>query len=345
MIELRDILNRRKPDFSQMLKVLRREKPSRPVMFELFIERHLAEAASGESWEGLGAEEICRSTAAAAGSLGYDYISVLASDFGFPTGRDRHRKETVSLNEGAAITDWRSFEAYPWQDPDRLYDGRLERLAPTLPDGMKFMVRGPGGVLENVIALTGFDNLCFMLADDPALASAVFGEVGARLAAYYRLIAGLDAVGSLISNDDWGFKTQTMLSPAQMRRYVFPHHKRIVEIAHTAGKPALLHSCGNLESVMGDVTGDMGYDAKHSFEDVIQPVENAYDAYHDEIAIIGGIDVGFLCRSSPDEVFRRSRAMLERTGGMGYALGSGNSIPSFVPHGSYTAMTAAAVLD
>jgi uroporphyrinogen decarboxylase len=179
---------------------------------------------------------------------------------------------------------------------------------------MKFIVMGPGGVLENAIGLTGFDNLCYLLADDPALAEAIFNRVGEGIVAYYRQIAGCDSVGALISNDDWGFKTQTMLSPADMRRYVFPWHRRIVETGHAAGKPVILHSCGNLESVMEDVI-EMGYDGKHSYEDAIQPA-----------------------------VFRRSRAMLMKTGGEGYALGSGNSIPSYVPHENYFAMVAAAVM-
>lgn len=34
---------------------------------------------------------------------------------------------------------------------------------------MKLMNCGPGGVLENLIALTGFDNLCMMTYDDPEL--------------------------------------------------------------------------------------------------------------------------------------------------------------------------------
>lgn len=342
MIGMDNILNRRKPDFDQMLCVLRREKPARPVLFELFLERHLVEAVTGKSWENLDDTDVRKAHISAAAALGYDYVSIHASDFGFPNRGERHGKKTRSLNEGAVITDRESFERYGWQDPVARYRGRLETLAPFLPGGMKFIVLGPGGVLENVIGLTGFDKLCFMLADDPALAEALFNRVGEGLVAYYRQVAGCDSVGALISNDDWGFKTQTMLSPADMRRYVLPWHRRIVETGHAAGKPVILHSCGNLESVMDDVIG-MGYDGKHSYEDVIQPVERAYDAYRGRIAVIGGIDLDFICRSAPEEVFARSRAMLEKTGGEGYALGSGNSIPYYVPHENYFAMVAAAL--
>lgn len=48
--------------------------------------------------------------------------------------------------------------------------------------------------------------------------------------------------------------------------------------------------------------------------------------------------------SNPEEIYRRSKAMLERTEGRGgYALGSGNSIPEYVPQENYLAMISAAV--
>jgi uroporphyrinogen decarboxylase len=146
----------------------------------------------------------------------------------------------------------------------------------------------------------------------------------------------------LISNDDWGFKTQTMLSPADMRRYVIPWHKRIVETIHKAGKPAILHSCGNLKLLMDDIIDTIGYDAKHSYEDSILPVEEAYELYGKRIAILGGLDLDFVCRSTPDEVHKRAVAMLERVKGRGgYALGTGNSVPEYVPVENYLAMISA----
>ena len=130
-----------------------------------------------------------------------------------------------------------------------------------------------------------------------------------------------------------------MLSPEDMRQYVFPWHKQIVEVIHQTGKPAILHSCGNLEKVMDDVIDDMKYDAKHSFEDVIEPVEQAYEKYGDRIAILGGIDLDFVCNSTPEEIQKRCKEMLERTGQKGgYALGTGNSVPEYVPQENYFAL-------
>jgi len=204
---------------------------------------------------------------------------------------------------------------------------------------MKIIVWGPGGVLENVTSLVGYDNLCYMLAEDPDLVKDIFEAVGSRLIQYYEICCQFQTVGALISNDDWGFTTQTLLSPDDLRKYVFPYHKKIVEVIHASGKPAILHSCGNLANVMDDIIDDMKYDAKHSFEDNILTIEDAYRKYHNRIALLGGIDLDFVCRESPETIKNRCCSMIDLSRGCtGYALGTGNSVPEYVPMENYFAM-------
>lgn len=335
-------MNQREPNFENLLKVLRREKPARPTLFEFFLNQRLFRRVTGQDVKAeWGTTDFWRWAMEAYRRLGHDYVTVTASRFGFPKD-DRHRESSVSLNDAPMITDRRSFDAYPWPDPAAFPSG-LDPLGADLPHGMKLIVWGPCGVLENVIALTGFDNLCLLLVDDPPLVQDLFNAVGSRLVRYYQLSAPHPAVGACISNDDWGFKTQTMLAPADMRRYVFPWHKRIVEVIHAAGKPAILHSCGNLTVVFDDIINQMKYDAKHSYEDTILPVEDAYRHYGRRIAILGGVDVDFLCRSTEEQIRQRSRALLKLTASGGYALGSGNSIPEYVPDENYLAMVETAL--
>lgn len=336
-----------KPDFENLLKVLRREKPSRPTLFEFFLNDNLHALLAPELTVRAShvscAYDILRVMAFR--NAGYDYAVVQVPHLSFPTREREHRNgQTLSQNEGFVITDRKSFDAYQWPDPETADYAFLDKLGEAVPKGMKLGVAGPGGVLENVTFLLGYENMCFMISDDPELAGDVFEAVGTRLVTMYRKAVKSESVGFIIGNDDWGFKSQTMLAPEQMRRYVFPWHKQIVEAAHEAGKPAILHSCGNLRSVMDDVIDQIQYDGKHSFEDTIQPVEQAYEEYGKRIAILGGMDLDFICRSAPDEVHARARAMLERTESRGgYALGSGNSIPSYVPQEGYFALISAAL--
>jgi len=331
------ITSTRKPDFSNLLSVLDGKTPSRPTLFEFFLNWQLELKLA--QWEGSREteEDNFRCLIKAFTNTGYDYTTIHASYFGFATNAV-HSKASLSANEGFIIHDRASFEAYEWAEPYDAYDGRLERIEKFLPDGMKFIVCGPCGVLENVIRLVGFDNLCYMLADDPELVGLIADNVGRRLYEYYKQIVGYDCVGAIISNDDWGFNTQTMISPNDLRKYIFPWHKKIVEAAHNAGKPAILHSCGKLDNVMNDIVDVMKFDAKHSYEDKIQSVEEAYDMLKGKIAILGGIDMDFVCRKSQDDIYDRCIAMAKKTNFESYALGTGNSVPEYLPDDNYFAM-------
>ncbi|OGV58431.1 MAG: hypothetical protein A2X45_17590 [Lentisphaerae bacterium GWF2_50_93] len=333
----------REPNFDNFLKVLDRKKPSRPTLFEFFLNIPLNERLTGEKLApGYGSLDYKRHNMHAYHKAGYDYVTILAG-FGFKRP-EIHREKSISLNEGSMINDRKSFEAYPWQKPDEFDYSEIDILAKELPKGMKHIAFGPGGVLENLIALVGYDNLCFMLIDDPGLVQEIVDAIGSRLVRHYEILAQFKSVGAMISNDDWGFKTQPMLSPDDMRKYIVPWHRKIAKAIHNSGCPAILHSCGNLEEVMDDIIDDIGYDAKHSYEDTIIPVEEAYEKWGSRIAILGGIDVDFICRHTPDEVRERSRKMLKRASDRGgYALGSGNSIPEYVPQEGYLAMISAAL--
>jgi uroporphyrinogen decarboxylase len=335
----------RNPDFDQLRRVLDHKEPGRATLFEFFLNdklyARLAEAPALPQGD-LGARQ--RLVVKAFAVAGYDYVTTTPSNLTFPTQDAQHGQSSRSMNDTAVIRDRATLAAYPWQDPDKADFSVLEKTAAGLLKGMKIIIYGPCGVLENTMALMGYEGLCLMLADDPELARDVFDAVGSRLLRMYEIGLQHPAVGAAIVNDDWGFATQTMLSPAQMRQYIFPWQRKMVQAIHRAGRPAILHSCGQLEAIMDEVIDDLKFDGKHSYEDKILPVEQAYERWGKRLAILGGIDLDFVCRSAPAAVEARSRAMFERSRGRGsYALGTGNSVPEYVPQENYFAMTRAAL--
>jgi len=286
--------------------------------------------------------ETLKFTIDAFSAAGYDYATTYACPMEFKRNLI-DRKDTFSLNDGFCITDEKSFEAYEWPEVENQDFSILEDIKGYLPDGMKLLVRGPGGVFANTTYLVGYDNLCYMLFDDPDLAQAIIDNIGSRIIKYYEAAAQYESVGLFIINDDYSFRTQTLLSPALMRKYIFPWHRKIAEIGHSANLPVLLHCCGFMDEVMDDVL-DMGIDGKHSFEDTISPVEEFYEKWTGKIAVLGGIDMDFILRSSHEEITARSRAMLERCAIRGgYAHGTGNSVPEYIPQEKFITLIKAAL--
>jgi len=333
----------RTPKFDNLLAILRRELPDRPTLFEFALNERLYKRLAGAVYtDSPNLLRHYRMLVAAFLKTGYDYVAIKGSLFAFETGK-RDQDRTISLNQNPLITDRKSFDAYRWRDPDDFDYSALKQIAPDLPKGMRLIAYDPCGVLENVIMIVGYDNLCKLLYDDSLLVADMFENVGKRLVRHYEKCLSYEAVGACMSGDDWGFKTQTMLSLKDMRKYVFPWHKRIVETIHAAGRPAILHSCGKADEIMDDIIVDLRYDGKHSFEDVIMPVEKAYLKWGRRIAILGGIDLDFICRSLPETIRRRADAMLQlssKTGG--YALGTGNSVPEYLDDEKYFALIGAA---
>ena len=60
--------------------------------------------------------------------------------------------------------------------------------------------------------------------------------------------------------------------------------------------------------------------------------------YGDRIALLGGADVDFLCRSGQEEVRAYTRRLMTAARRGGWALGTGNSVANYIPLPNYLAM-------
>lgn len=317
------------PDFNQLRKVLLRDgKPAYVPFYELFVNGPVMETILGKKMS----DRV--STMEFYYRAGYDYVPV------WP-GVPAKRGNLVDRREGYPIQDHAGFDAYDWPEPSQITFTEFEAVVKVLPAGMK-MIGQTGGIFEMAEQLCGYETLCFFLADDRLLVADLFDRIGCLYLHIYEGMARIKDVGAVVISDDLGFKTQTLIAPDDLRKFVFPWYKKLVEIAHRYDKPCLMHSCGNLAAVMDDLINDVGIDAKHSYEDAILPVKEAKKKYGGRIAILGGLDVDRLCRSSPAEITQFSNELIDECGADGgYALGSGNSIPDYVRLENYLAMLSA----
>ena len=246
------------------------------------------------------------------------------------------------------IQSWEDFRSYPWEELPRIYWDRYEpafsAMAAEMPAGMKAIGGIGNGVFEVAQDLVGYEYLCMLQFDDPELFNALFQKIGDLMVALWQsfLERHSDAYAVCRFGDDLGYKSATLLAPETIIQSIIPQYRRIVSMVRGAGKPFLLHSCGKIFPVMEELIST-GINAKHSNEDQIAPFEEWIRLYGDRIAFFGGIDVDRLCQGTPEEVFNQ---VLElggrfRKAAHGYALGSGNSIPGYVPVASFDAMIAA----
>ena len=347
------------PDYTRLVATLRREgDPGHVPFLELGADQEIVDTVLGErpfraedykgEREGL-KERLDRKIRFYYG-LGYDAVlerpivhipeperdtSKLVADD--TAGLSRGKRSWAEEGSGR-ITSWADFEQYPWPEPGEADFFALDYMADHLPEGMG-IIASPFGALQPVMLLMGYEALSFALYDQRDLVQAIFDKVCALRVAMAEALVERDRVIALWLLDDMGFKTSTMISPADLREFVFPIHRAVAQVAHDAGMPILLHACGNVEPVMEDLIEDVGFDAKHSFEDAIMPVETFVERFGDRISAVGGLDVDLLARGTEAQVRGRTRHVLRTCApSRGYVLGTGNTVANYIPVDNFLAM-------
>jgi uroporphyrinogen decarboxylase len=295
--------------------------------------------------------------------LGYDYVRADTCDYDVIMKKAKESQTLFSVgkvgsrayrcrtaggdrawaNEDTGIIgDWKDFNDYPWENPEDIVaegNSGLEWVCDHVPSGMG-VITGNGSVLEPVMWMMGIKNFYVSLYKQPDLVDAMFKKAREINIARFKLAAGTSRkIVAFWGSDDWGYKNGLMISPAMMRRWVFPVHKKMAEMAHSKGSFYVLHSCGDLSAIMDDIIDDVKVDAKHSFEDTYLPVSVAKKLYGQRMGLIGGVDMDVLGRSSPDEIRSYVTRVLEtcKPGG-GYCLGTGNSVANYLPLENYLTM-------
>jgi uroporphyrinogen decarboxylase len=283
--------------------------------------------------------------------LGYDYVIVpstlgespdfLRNDLGTVDTAALQRvggRHYVNEHRGL-ITSWEEFEAYPWPDLVSHRSPSLEWFQENLPENMCMIGGLTGSIYENLSWMMGYETLCYALSEQRDLVTAISQRVIEIFRKELETILQFDRVKAVWGSDDLGFKTSTLISPKDLREFVFPGHKLLAKMSHEAGRLYIMHCCGNLARIIDDLIDDVGIDGKHSFEDTIEDVCESKSSYGQRIALLGGIDVDFLCRSGEEQIRQRVRHTLDCClPGGGFCLGTGNTVANYIPVENYLIM-------
>jgi len=279
--------------------------------------------------------------------MGYDYVRVEVS-LPLPavslvindtaTGNEEHVRAWQGMDDGP-ITDWESFEKYPWPEitDDNFYIH--DYISKHLPEGLGFITCHAGGVYEHVSRLMGYTGMCMNLYDNPDLVKAVADKLGELIYEYNRRLLQIDGLSAIFQGEDFGYNTQTLISPEDIKKYFLPWHKKFAAQCHEHGRPYFLHSCGMIDDIMELLISDVKIDGKHSFQDNIRSIADTQKIWGDRVALLGGADVHKLSTYSPEEVRKYIRSIIDACAPKGrFAIGAGNSITSYIPLTNYLTM-------
>jgi len=334
------------PDYQHIIDAAMNRTPSRiplyehnisPIVIEKIIDRDFAELIEGSYTD---KKEYFRILAQFCIDHGYDVLP-------YEGGIVNIVQKGAALCglTGSIINDMQELTNYPWDEmPERyfaLYDESFRALAEVLPPGMKAIGGVGNGVFETVQDFVPLKELAFLQYDYPEAYETLWDKVGEAMVRIWKIF--LDRYRESFAvcrfGDDLGFSSSTLINPDDIRKFIIPQYKRVVDLVHQNNKPFLLHNCGAIFSVMDDIIDQTGIDAKHSNEDNIAPFSRWVNDYGDKIGNFGGIEMNVLCLNTPAEIQEYVMNVLKETDGKpGIAIGSGNQIADYIPPEGFLAM-------
>lgn len=333
------------PDFSNIVMAANNVAPKRISIYEHMISEKIMEKVLNTEFYELyhgddkDINEYFRNYCRFFREMTYDTVSFEAIFSGIMPGNG-----ALYGHESGCITCHDDFVRYPWDELPYLYFEKNKRyfdaVIKHVPAGMSLVGGIGNGIFECIQDIVGYMNLCYMKVDDPETYAMLFEKMGDVLYKTWEMFLPMYADNYCIMRfgDDLGYKSNTMLPPNDVITHIFPQYTKIIRLIHSYSKPFLLHSCGNLFEVMEALIGT-GINAKHSNEDTIAPMSVWYEKYGDRIGNFGGIDADMLCRMGKDELKDYISGIYHQAlNAKGVALGSGNSIPEYIPVDNYLTM-------
>jgi uroporphyrinogen decarboxylase len=336
----------------RVAKALRHEKPDRVPIHEAFWE------ATQNRWrqEGLptdiSADEYFET---AIRTIGID------NSFGLPTEEVERTDQWVTVrdNWGILKRDWLDHRSTPELLDFRVksradWEALKDRLA---PDASRYDWEGlkdqharlrEQGKFVCISAIPGYEAtwrkigpeaLLLAIADDPEWVMEMYEHDAESIIGGAKLFVerGFDFDGAWLW-DDLAYKNGPLFSPKTYREQLLPQHKRVVEVFHSQGWPVILHSCGNITSLVPHLI-EAGFDCLQSLE-VKAGVDLGFlvREYGRSTCFMGGVDVRTFFADDEAELEREvlGKLSIGMSNPGGYVFHSDHSIPTQVSFQRYS---------
>ena len=198
-------------------------------------------------------------------------------------------------------------EKFAWPDP-ALYLDREEskRRVAAAPAGKIKMGILWSAHFQDVCSAFGMEHALMTMLTNPEMFRAVIDRITdfylKANGMFYESTKGLlDAV--LIGND-FGSQSGLMVHPDNLREFVFPGTKKLIEQAKSYGLTVMHHSCGSIFPIIQDLS-ELGADIIHPIQALAHQMDapNLKKHFNGKVAFCGGIDAQFLLvNGKPDDI-------------------------------------------
>lgn len=212
------------------------------------------------------------------------------------------------------------------------YDWSEAREQAKQIDRERYLVGGfiEMGIFERLYLLMGLEEALMAYYTDEEEMYELASEIADYKIAFLQKYHEEVKMDILWYGDDWGTQENLFISPEKWRKIIKPHTKRIYDCAKSLGIIINQHSCGKIESIVGDMI-EIGADCWNPCQPCndLAALKQKYGA---QICFIGGVDSQFVLDNPQAgttevvaEVKRRIDELALPNGG--YIVGPSHSVP------------------
>ncbi|MBN1383367.1 MAG: hypothetical protein JW983_00605 [Elusimicrobia bacterium] len=160
------------------------------------------------------------------------------------------------LSEASSLRDINNYE---WPNPDWYDYSKIPDMCRKYNDCSVVIYGGNCGmttVLYQGINLCGMEKMMADLALNPDFVQEMFERItGFYLEVNKRIFeAAKGEIDSILMGDDFGTQRGLLISPAMLKRFVFPNLKKQFDLAHRYNIKVMFHSCGAISEIIPDLT-------------------------------------------------------------------------------------------
>jgi uroporphyrinogen decarboxylase len=184
-----------------------------------------------------------------------------------------------------------SFDAYEFPTFEQLYsaESKSEGMAQAAKNSDAFSITGPGVCLWQSWYLRGFENTLIECIAEEKFYEELLDRFTELTIRSIEECVDIPA-DAIMMGDDWGNQRGVFIGPERWRKFFKPRYARIFEAIHKQDKIAIMHCCGSVADIMGDIV-EIGLDVLESVQPEAKGM-NPYElkrAWGDKITFWGGL--------------------------------------------------------
>ena len=193
-------------------------------------------------------------------------------------------------------------------------------------------------LFERAWSLRGMENLLIDMYEDEEFVEALFEKITDHNLKIITEALKYDFDGFYFG-DDYGQQQGMIMGPILWRKYIKPCLEKTFEPIKNKGLPIMLHSCGNIEQILGDLI-DIGLDVYQTVQPEIYDLQKLKKTYGERLTFYGAISTQKTLAFAKPEDLRKTIletiAVMGRNGG--YVCAPTHQVQADVPPENIMAM-------